>query len=98
MKALILTLLITFFVVTSQATAQSSELSGYVTSGNRPVKGVTLTIGGYAIVSDGNGYYKFSFLKPGTVEVRVTPPNKETRIFTVVVAGQPTRKDFPIDW
>ena len=104
MKSLILTLLITLFVATSHADGQaqaqqaSSELSGYVTLGNRPAKGVTLTIGGYAVSTDGNGYYKFSFLQPGTVQVSVTPPSKQTRVFAVVVGAQPTRKDFPIDW
>ena len=98
MKSLILTLLIGLFAVTSQAQKGYSELSGYVTSNNRPVKGVTITIGAYGLLTDGNGYFKFPFIRPGNVQVRVSPPNKRPRIFTVFVSGQPTKRNFPIDW
>ena len=95
MKSLILTLIIGLFVVATQA--QSSELSGYVTSNNQPVKGVSIAIGAYSLATDGNGYYKFGFLRPGNVQVRVTPPNKQTRVFTVLIGGQ-TKRNFPINW
>ena len=98
MKPLVLAFIIGLFVVAANAQQRYSELSGRVTIGNQPVRGVTLTIGGYGLVSDGNGYYRFGFLRPGVVTVRVTPPNKQTRMIKVMIAQQPTTKNIAIDW
>lgn len=98
MKPLVLTFIVGLFVIAANAQQRYSELTGHVTAANRPVRGVTLTIGGYSLATDGNGYYRFGFLKPGVVMVKVTPPNKQTRIFKVIVADQPTKRDIAIDW
>jgi len=98
MKPLVLVFIVGLFVVAANAQQRYSELSGHVTIANQPVRGVTLTIGGYGLVSDGNGYYRFGFLRPGVVMVRVTPPNKQTRMIKVMIAEQPTTKNIAIDW
>ena len=98
MKPLVLIFLVGLFAVASHAQQKYSELSGHVTAGNLPARGVTLTIGGYGIATDGNGYYRFGFLKPGVVMVRVTPPNKQTRTIKVIITDQPTRRNIAIDW
>ncbi len=77
----------------------SSELSGYVRYGNNsPVSGAILSIGNFSVATDKNGYYRISYLTPGPKTVAVTPPNRETRRFPVVVNSGATQRDFKVDW
>jgi hypothetical protein len=76
----------------------NSELSGYVRYGSSPAKGVVLSIGNFSVTSDGNGYYKLGYLRPGVKTVWVTPPGKQARSFSVQVGAGPTQKDFVVDW
>src|SRR5256885_5106817 len=80
-------------VLVIAALAQSSsELSGYVRYGdNSPVRGAILTIGNFNVATDANGYYKMSYLTAGVKAVRVTPPEKVTHTFRVVVDRKSTR-------
>jgi fumarate reductase subunit C len=90
--------LVLVFVIAALAQS-SSELSGYVRYGdNSPVRGAILSIGNLNVATDGNGYYKMSYLTPGVKSVRLTPPQKVTRPFRVVVNNSPTRQDFTVDW
>lgn len=95
--ALSLTLVLVLVIV---ALAQSaSELSGYVRySDNSPVAGAIVSIGNFNVATDARGHYKMSSLRPGVKAVAVTPPNKDTRTFRVVVNGSPTQQDFKVDW
>ena len=87
------------FLVIAALAQSSSELSGYVRYGdNSPVRGAVLTIGNFNVATDGNGYYKMSYLRPGQKMVSVTPPNKETHYFPVVVNNGPTQRDFTVNW
>lgn len=86
------------FVIAALAQS-SSELSGYVRYGdNSPVRGAILSIGNFNVATDANGYYKMSYLTPGVKAVRVTPPEKVTHIYRVVVNNSPTQRDFTVDW
>ena len=77
----------------------SSELSGYVRyRDNSPVRGAILSIGNFNVATDNNGYYKMSSLRPGVKAVSVSPPDKGTRTFRVVVNNTPTLYDFKVDW
>jgi len=95
--ALSFTLILTLVIA---ALAQnSSELSGYVRNrDNSPARGVILGIGNFNVATDKNGYYRMSALTPGTKVVAVTPPNRVTRSFRVVVNNSPTQRDFMVDW
>lgn len=82
------------------AAQQQSELSGHVyyKKNNSPAKGVIVTIGNYSVVTDRGGYYKLTFLKPGSQLVSVKFPGRSTRSFRVMIGSKPTSKDFVIDW
>lgn len=87
------------FLVMAALAQDSSELSGYVrNSDNTPAKGVIVSIGNFNVATDAKGYYKMGYLKPGVKAVAVTPPNRTTRTFRVVVNNSPTQRDFRIDW
>ena len=49
-------------------------------------------------MTDANGYYKVTYLKPGLKVVSITPPNKATRSFKVMIGTKPTQKDFVVNW
>lgn len=86
-------------VLIAAGAQSSSELSGYVRNKDKsPVKGVVVTIGSFGVATDSNGYYKLSYLKPGTKWVLISPPGKITRSFKVIVGSTPTQQDFVIDW
>jgi len=87
-------------VFIAAAVAQNtSDLSGYVRNGdNSPARGVIVSIGNFSVVTDANGYYKVAYLRPGMKLVSVTPPQKVTRTFRVMVSNNPTQRDFRIDW
>jgi hypothetical protein len=77
----------------------SSELSGYVRYGdNSPVRGAILSIGNFNVATDANGYYKMSYLTPGVKSLRLTPPEKVTHFYRVVVNNSPTQQDFTVNW
>jgi hypothetical protein len=77
----------------------SSELSGYVRyRDNSPVRGAILSIGNFNVATDERGYYRMSSLRPGVKDVAVSPPDKQTRTFRVVVNSSPTQRDFNVDW
>ena len=78
---------------------QASELNGYVTYPNKsPVQGVVLTMGNYSVVTDKNGFYRMTFLKPGVRTITISPPGKATRSRPVKILPTPTRLDIQVDW
>ena len=87
-------------VLVIAALAQApSELSGYVRyKDNSPVNGAILSIGNYNVATNDRGYYRIANLRPGMKAVAVTPPNRETRTFQVVVSNTPTQRDFTVNW
>ncbi len=96
---LALSLMLVLVLVIAALAQSSSELSGYVRYGdNSPVNGAVLSIGNFNVATDGNGYYKISYLRPGVKVVAVSPPNKDTRTFRVVVNDSPTQQNFKVDW
>ena len=98
MKAVLCSAVI-FACVAPGVAGKSSELSGHVYYSNKtPAQGVVLSIGNYSVTTDKDGYYRMTFLRPGSQEVLVTPPDKATRSFTVTVESELTLKDFWIDW
>lgn len=98
MKSLLCGLIISLCLVPAVA-QQTTQLSGYVKYTNKTAaKGVVMTIGSYSVVTDANGYYKFSYLKPGATKISISPPGKRTRVFKITILTRPTLKDFPIDW
>lgn len=98
MKAVLCSAVI-FASVALAVAGKPSELSGHVYYINKtPAEGVVLSIGNYSVTTNKDGYYRMTFLRPGSQEVLITPPNKATRSFTVTVESEPTFKDFWIDW
>jgi len=98
MKAF-LAISLTLFFLAAVAAQTSSQLSGYVRNKDKlPVKGVVVTIGDFGVATDANGYYKLSYLKPGTKIVSISPPGKVTRSFKVTVTSRPTQRDFVVYW
>lgn len=90
---------LTLFFLAAAAAQTSSELSGYVRNTDKsPVKGVVIAIGNFGVATDANGYYKLSYLRPGTKIVSVSPRGKVTRSFKVIVTSRPTQRDFVVDW
>jgi len=87
-------------VLVMAALAQNAtELSGYVRySNNTPVSGAIVTIGNFNVSTNDRGYYRVGSLRPGTKVVSISPPNKETRSFPVVVNSAPTQRDFVVNW
>ena len=86
-------------LVVAGAAQRASELSGYLLYKDRsPAKGVVVSIGNFNVVTDANGYYKVTYLKPGLKVVSITPPNKATRSFKVMIGTKPTQKDFVVNW
>ncbi len=86
-------------LVVAGAAQRASELSGYLLYKDRsPAKGVVVSIGNFNVVTDANGYYKVTYLKPGLKVVSITPPDKATRSFKVMIGAKPTQKDFVVNW
>jgi len=77
----------------------ATELSGYVRNrDNSPVHGAIVTIGNFNVSTNERGYYRVASLRPGMKVVSVSPPNKETHTFRVMVNNTPTQHDFSVDW
>ena len=86
-------------LVVAGAAQRASELSGYLRYKDKSAaKGVVVSIGNFSVVTDANGYYKVTYLKPGLKVVSITPPNKATRSFKVMIGTKPTQKDFVVNW
>ena len=86
-------------LVVAGAAQRASELSGYLLYKDKsPAKGVVVSIGNFNVVTDANGYYKVTYLKPGLKVVSITPPDKATRSFKVMIGTKPTQKDFVVNW
>ena len=86
-------------LVVAGAAQRASELSGYLLYKDKsPAKGVVVSIGNFYVVTDANGYYKVTYLKPGLKVVSITPPDKATRSFKVMNGTKPTQKDFVVNW
>ena len=64
----------------------------------QPAIGVTLTIGGYSVVTDSSGHYAFGYLARREYVVTVIPRDKRPKSFPVSVTDNPTHRDFVIDW
>ncbi len=95
--ALCVTLIFVCLVVA--AAQRPTELFGYVkNSDNSPAKGVVVSLGNFNVTTDNNGYYKLTYVKPGTSVVSLTPPRKPSRSFRVPIGATSTQKDFKIDW
>jgi hypothetical protein len=78
---------------------KASELNGKVTYRNRsPATGVVLTIGNYSVTTDKDGYYRMTFLPPGTRVILISPPKKRSRSVRVKIGAKPTKQDFVVDW
>ena len=77
----------------------ASELSGYVRNrDNSPVSGAIVTIGNFNVATNEKGYYRMTSLRPGLKLVSVSPPNRQTREFRVMVNSTPTQRDFMVTW
>jgi hypothetical protein len=99
MKAALLATSISICLAVATMGQSQTELYGYVRySNNSPASAVAVSINGYSVATDGNGYYKIGFLKPGTATVLVSPRGKPTRSFKVMIGAAPTQRDFVIDW
>jgi len=78
--------------------AEFSQLYGRVRwQSGQPAQGVTMSIGGYSIVTDQNGHYRFSSIHPGLYVISISPPRRPTRSFRVNITGS-TQQDFTINW
>ena len=94
----LLVILIYLFSFTRAMAQVPSELSGRIYWPDRsPARGVTVTIGGYSIITDDNGFYRFELSRPGEYVVSISPPRKVTRPFSVRVTGM-SQRDFTINW
>ena len=99
MKAALLVTSISICLAVATMAQNQSQLYGYVKYGNNsPARAVAVSVNGYSVATDNNGYYKMGFLRPGVVIVSVTPRGKPTRSFKVMVGAAATQKDFVIDW
>ena len=88
-----------FICLVAAAAQGSSQLFGYVkNSDSTPARRVIVSVGNFNVATDGNGYYKLPYVKAGTNVVSLTPSEKATRSFRVVVGSGPTQQDFTIDW
>ncbi len=86
-------------LVVAAAAQRATELSGHLQYKDRsPAKGVVVSIGNFNVVTDANGYYKVSYLKAGLKVISITPPDKATRSFKVMIGTKPTQKDFVVNW
>ena len=99
MKAVLLATSISICLAVAAMAQSQTELYGYVKySNNSPAGAVAVSINGYSVATDDNGYYKIAFLKPGPATVLVSPRGKPTHSFKVMIGTTPTQKDFVIDW
>jgi hypothetical protein len=98
MKVLLVMSISICLAVATMAQPQT-ELYGYIKySNNSPASSVGVSVNGYSVATDKNGYYKMGFLKPGIVVVSIAPQGKPTRSFKVAVGAASTQKDFVINW
>lgn len=99
MKTALCVTLIFVCLVVAAAAQRPTELFGYIKNGdNSPAKGVVVSVGNFSVTTDNNGYYKLTYVKPGTNVVSLTPPRKPSRSFRVPIGPTPTQKDFKVDW
>jgi hypothetical protein len=99
MKTGLASISISILLALSVIAQEPTQLYGYVkNTDNSPARAVAVSIDGHSVATDSNGYYRLSFLKPGTIMVLITPRGKPSRSFKVVVKAQPTQRDFVIDW
>ncbi len=99
MKTALLVTSISICLAVATMAQSQSQLYGYVKySNNSPARAVGVSVNGYNVATDNNGYYKMGFLRPGVVIVSVTPRGKPTRSFKVTIGAAATQKDFVIDW
>lgn len=96
-KITLLVVLICLFSATP-VVAKFGQLYGWVRWQNgQPAQGVTMSIGGYSIVTNQKGYYGFSSIYPGLYVISISPPRRPTRSFRVNITGS-TQQDFIINW
>lgn len=99
MKAALLATSISIWLAVATMAQSQTGLYGYIKySNNAPASAVAVSINGYSVATDNNGYYKMAFLKPGVAMVSVTPRGKPTHSFRVAIGTAPTQRDFVIDW
>jgi outer membrane receptor for ferrienterochelin and colicins len=94
-----LRILIYFLFIPSLAFSQGVNLSGYVAgSDSTAVAGATISLKGttFGTVTDKNGFYRFTKIRPGTYTLRVSFLGYETQEKTVDVNGNDTRFDFRV--
>ena len=99
MKAVLLATSISICLAVATMAQSETELYGYIKySDNSPARAVAVSVNGYSVATDDNGYYKIAFLKPGVATVLVSPRGKPTHSFKVMVGASSTQRDFVIDW
>lgn len=98
-KKVIIAAIVCFWVFTTSMAQERSQLYGTVKWQNGAfAKGVLMRIGGYRVVTNKKGYYKFDYLKPGEYTLSIKPPGKRTKYFKVKVTRKYKTDDFIIDW
>lgn len=98
MKAMVLASLICVGALMAIA-QQPTELRGQVKyKNNTPAARVVISISGFNVVTDANGYYKIGFLRPGLQTVRITPPGKSSRFHRVKIQPTATEYNVKINW
>ncbi len=92
-----LKLIASFLFLPSVLFSQSAVLTGYVTgSDSAAVYGATITVKGTTLgtVTDKNGYYKISKIKPGTYTLRASFVGFETQEKSVAILNNDSRLNF----
>jgi len=79
-------ILICLIFAISFAEGEIYDLEGWVKyQNNKPAIDVTMSIGKYYIVTDQNGYYRFTLLWPGEHVISISPPKISTRSVKVII-------------
>lgn len=82
-------ILICLIFAISFAQVETYELEGWVKyQNNDPARGVTMSIGNYAIATDQNGYYRFTLLwpvEPGEYVISISPPGRPIRRVKLII-------------
>jgi len=91
--------IVCFWIFTTSMAQERSQLYGTIKWQNGAfAKGVLVRIGGYRVVTNKKGYYKFDYLNQGEYTLSIKPPGKRTKSFKVKVTQKTKSEDFIIDW
>jgi len=82
-------ILICLIFAISFAQVETYELEGWVKyQNNDPARGVTMSIGNYAITTDQSGYYRFTLLwpvEPGEYVISISPPGRPIHRVNLII-------------